>query len=385
MHVLMIVSNPVTYDPRVRSEAESLVKHGHHVTVLGWDRESQFVLEEKKNGVEITRLRNTAYMNMLPFDLLRLKPWWRMAYGNALKLHRRDPFHVVHCHDLDTLPTGVWLKRKLGVPLIYDAHEIWGYMVSRSLPSFLANYYLREERRLVKQVDSVITVNEPLKDYFEQITSVPVTIVMNAKPVMSTTYVAPRNDAFTVVYIGTLNDSRFVKDLVDAVHGLTNVRLVIGGIGKPTYVASLAEKCRAAPNANFLGKVPQEDVLPSTSKADAVLSMFDPKDKLTRIGLPNKVFEAMACGRPTLVSKGTYLAEFTEKHGVGLAVEYSVKGVREGIRILRDDQRLCETLGRIALEKAVKRFNWEAEEGRLLAVYDGTRVENMHGQASGKG
>ncbi|MFQ5885077.1 MAG: glycosyltransferase, partial [Thermoplasmata archaeon] len=278
--------------------------------------------------------------------------------------------HVVHCHDLDTLPTGVWLKRNLGVPLIYDAHEIWGYMVSRDLPEFLVSHYLRKEKRLVKHVDAVITVNERLKEYFEEITSVPITVVMNAKHAVTTKYVAPRNEAFMVLYVGTLNNSRFLEEIVDAVDGLDGVELAIGGIGKPAYVTELRERCRRAQNVEFLGVVPQEEVLRLTLKVNAVVSLFDPKDPLTRIGLPNKVFESMACGRPIIVSRDTYLAEFTEKHGIGLAVEHSIGGVREGIRRLRDDPRLCETLGKRGLERALGEFNWDRQKERLVGVYE---------------
>ncbi len=98
-------------------------------------------------------------------------------------------------------------------------------MVSRDLPGFLAGHYLRKEKHLLGYVDAVITVNEFLKEYFEPITPAPVSVVMNAKPVIMTEYNAPRNEVFTLLYVGTLNDSRLMMGLVDAVRGLDGVRL----------------------------------------------------------------------------------------------------------------------------------------------------------------
>lgn len=368
----MVVSNPVSYDPRVLNEARSLVDHGHRVTVLGWDREGQFPARERMDGVDILRVRNTPWMWLLRWDLLRLRPWWRLAYRRALALHAESRIDVVHCHDLDTLPTGVWLKKKGRFPLVYDAHEIWGYMVARDLPRVLANHYLRKERRLIRSVDAVITVNEPLKAYFEAIGSVPVAVMMNAKPVRWTEYAPPENDqTFTAIHIGTLNESRLIQGLVDAVQGLSGVRLVLGGIGKPAYLDDVREHVARVANAEFLGTVPQEDVLPLTRQANVVICLTDPTDKNNAIATANKQFEAMASGRPILVSRGTYPGEFTERHGVGLAIEHSVEGVQEGIRRLKDEPSLAERLGRQALRQALSEFNWDRQEEKLLEVYGG--------------
>ncbi|MEE9237228.1 MAG: glycosyltransferase family 4 protein [Thermoplasmata archaeon] len=366
----MIVSNPVSYDARVMNEAESLVRQGYSVTILGWDRTSQFPQKET-NGVRLIRLRNTAYMKLLRFDLLRLRPWWRLAYRTALGLHQRSRFHAVHCHDLDTLPTGVRLKRKLGVPLVYDAHEIWGYMVSKDLPSSLANYYLWKERGLIRHANAVITVNEPLREYFEGISSVPVTVVMNAKPIVTRKYIPPQNDIFTLIYIGTLNEARFVMQLVDVVSEFNDVELRLAGLGKPAYVTTLQGKCRKVPNVHFMGAVPQRKVLPLTMRADAVISLTDPSDKNISIAMGNKLFEAMVCGRPIIVSKDSYQSKLIAEHGVGIAVEHTIDGVRKGIAELRDNPEMREVLGRQALEKALGEFNWERQEGKLVEIYEG--------------
>ncbi len=372
LHTLMLVSNPVTYDPRVRAEARSLIEHGYRVTVLGWDGAGQAPPEEVIDGARVLRLSNTRYMRLLPYDLLRLRPWWRAAYRRATKLHQEDPFDVMHCHDLDTLPVGVRWKLATGSPLLYDAHEIWGYMVAKDLPSSVASYFLWKEKRLVRHTDQIVTVSEPVKAYFEGIASSPMTVVLNAKPVQATEYQPPDNPVFTVLYIGALNRTRFVLESVEAVATLEGVRLLVGGIGKAPYVASLEARSREIENVEFLGRVPHEDVLPLTSRADAVLAMFDPNDKLTRLGLPNKLFEAMATGRPILVSRDTYLAKFITREGVGLAVEHSKEGVREGLKRLRDDADLRETLGRQALKRAVEEFSWERQQERLLDVYEST-------------
>ncbi len=165
MKVLMTLANPFTNDPRVYNEAKSLVEAGHDVTVFAWNKTGQHKKNETKDGIKVIRSSKSKFMDILPFDIFRLHWWWRKGYKDAIKLFEKKGFDVVHCHDLSSLPIGIKLKKKFGVKLVYDAHEIWGYMVSRDLPKAWANYYLRKEKRIIKIVDEIITVNEPLNHY----------------------------------------------------------------------------------------------------------------------------------------------------------------------------------------------------------------------------
>ena len=158
----MTLANPFTHDPRVYNEARSLVKAGHKVTVLAWDRKGENPPKELKDGINIVRSYNTKFMDILPYDIFRLHFWWNKGYRDALRLHNEEPFDVIHCHDLSSLPIGVKLKKKLSLPLIYDAHEIWGYMVAKDLPWW--RYYLWKEKSLLKYVDEIITVGEEYKN-----------------------------------------------------------------------------------------------------------------------------------------------------------------------------------------------------------------------------
>jgi glycosyltransferase involved in cell wall biosynthesis len=87
------------------------------------------------------------------------------------------------------------------------------------------------------------------------------------------------------------------------------------------------------------------------------------------MGMPNKLFEAMVCGRPIICTKGTYSGELTEVEGIGLAVRYDEQALREAIIRLRDDSDLREKLGRNALKAAIVKYNWQKQEEKLLALY----------------
>ena len=107
----MTLANSFTHDPRVYNEARSLVKVGHSVTVLAWDKKKTHPTIELKDGVNVIRSHNTKFMDLLPYDIFRLHFWWNKGYKDALKLYERNPFDVIHCHDLSSLPIGVMLMK----------------------------------------------------------------------------------------------------------------------------------------------------------------------------------------------------------------------------------------------------------------------------------
>jgi glycosyltransferase involved in cell wall biosynthesis len=243
-------------------------------------------------------------------------------------------------------------------------------MMVRIFPRWIANIFLWQENRLIRRVDRIINVGESQKRYFNRITNKPISVIMNCKPLQSLEYQPPDNQGnFVLLYIGGLHQVRGLRMLVQAVKELPGVRCLIGGIGQPGYVRALKEECSNTSNVTFLGRVPFDEVIPLTMKADAIFCMFNPRDPNSLIGTPNKLFEAMACGRPIICTRGTYSGELTEQEEVGLAVEYTEQALKEAIIKLRDNPGLRERLGRNALKAALTKYNWHKQEEKLIELY----------------
>jgi glycosyltransferase involved in cell wall biosynthesis len=369
----MTLSNPFTHDPRVYNEAKSLVKAGHEVTVIAWDRNGIKPIQEEKDGIKIFRIRNTWLMKLVPFNILQLYPWWGEAYKKSLKSDKKKSFDAIHCHDLDTLPIGIKLKKRLAIPLIYDAHEIWGYMKMMNYPKWIGNYFLGKEKKLAPIADHIITVAEPHEHYFQNMGCNKVNIIRNCKRVDKKEYAPPDNKIFTLIYIGGLSKTRFLQEAAEICQGLERIRFRIAGFGILEDV--LKQKAEKAPfgNIEFLGKIPMERVIPETVKGDASLCMLNPSNMNNRIGPPNKLFEAMATGRPVIATKGTYSGNLVEELKMGLTVEFDEKSLKNAIIKLRDDPKLREEFGKNALKAALGEYNWHIQEKKLLNVYDQMR------------
>lgn len=360
MRSLMIVSNDVSRDARVQREGRSLVRAGHEVEVIGWDRRGTESKRDTIGGVKITRMRNTRLMRVAPSDMFRNPLWWRMAYREGVK----HEFDIVHCHDLDTLQSGVKLKKRKGTPLIFDAHEIFAYMIEEDVSKIVRNYAERMEKSLLRDVDHMITVNAALQDYYRERFDGDVSVVMNCPEEILAEYEPPTCEMFTILYIGTLHKSRFVSELVDVVGSMDDVQLKIGG--EAELYDEVERKSQQYDNVSFLGTVPYKAVMPLTKESHAIFCMFDPENRINQVGTPNKVFEAMAMGKPSIVTKGILSGDIVEKEECGLAVEYDEESLRDAIEKLRDDTSLFEQLGRNGLEAAKRVYNWAHQEKSLL-------------------
>jgi len=366
MNILMVLSNPYMVDGRVQNETKVLTETGHHVSIIVWDRKQEYPVVDTVDEIDIYRVHMRGLGSVVLNNLL----WWNKAYHIASQLD----VDVVHCHDLDILPVGVWLKKQKGIPLIYDAHEIFGNMIARDMPKLLVKTVFILEKWLIQYVDRIVTVNKPLENYFKSISDKPITVVMNVKEPYCDSYVSPDNTMFTVVYIGVVTSSRMFPDIIDILGGLSDVCFVVAAKKENLYDI-VEERCMQYDNVRFLGSIPFSDVLPQTFAADVVVCMIDPADKNNSIGLANKQFEAMACGRPLITTCGTLVGEITERFNCGLVIGYDARCLVDAVNLLKDDRERCIELGMNALSAAVNVFNWMVEKKKLLEVYDGYSIK----------
>lgn len=374
MKILMVLSNPFIVDPRVYNEAKALVDNGHEVTVIVWDRHSNYKDRDAFDGINIVRIHNKGLMRILPHDLFKNPVWWRQAYKKALELYNNGyKFDVVHCHDLDTLKTGVWLKKKLGITLIFDSHEIFGYMIGRTMPKFVVNYAFKMEKKLVKHVDFVITAEDAYVDYFKNLGCSSIISLLNCKKLLTKEYNPSKNEVFTIMYIGVLNRSRFFPESLDVIGNIDNVKFIIAGKKENMYdeIKELSNKYN---NVEFLGWIPYNKVIPATLESDVVLCMINPDDTNNKIASANKQFEAMVCGRPIICTKNTRSGDITEDEKCGLVVDFNKEGLRKAITQLKNSPDLCKELGQNALNAAINKYNWEIEEKKLIKLYEEVKM-----------
>ncbi|MBN1260836.1 MAG: glycosyltransferase family 4 protein [Anaerolineae bacterium] len=372
--IIMLLSNGFKPDPRVAHEAGALVDLGHEVIVLCWDREGAYAAREEIDGYRVERIQTVrAAYGAGARQLVRIPAFWRAAIARALAL-RPD---VIHCHDLDTLPAGWWLKQRYGLPLVYDAHEDYARLMAFYLPRVMTWALAFLERRLLKRVDATISASSAFAEKLREQGVRPLVVLGNypvlapfeavsdemAQQVRSALGVGP--DVFVLVYIGGFSRTRQLQPLLDAAASLSDVQIFIWGDGhqRPQVEAAAGQYA----NVHYKGWLPADQVPVHFAAADAVYYCLIPGYP----GWPNTLSNAMAAGRPIIANDVGDLGRIIREMGCGVLVDTVTPGTIAGaVGVLRDNATRLH-MGEAGRRATRERFNWDVAEQQLAQVYAG--------------
>ncbi len=372
--VLMLLANAYEPDPRVREEALALVEAGCRVRVLGWDRDIRHPASECMEGVEVRRVFVRSTHGRGATQILS----YALVYLKMLRAAWRDGFDAVHCHDLDMLPLGYLLGRCRRRPIVYDAHESFPDMLAGSVPGIVRRALFRLEDYLIRRVDLLITVGEKLRRNFAARGARRSATVGNWKRLEDYERSPAQNlalrrrlgipgGALAVACITRLLPDRKIEELLDAVDQTPGVYAIVGGAGA---LEKLVRK-RAAANPRILypGFVPAGDIPAYTCAADAVYYGFDPENPNARFSAPNKLYEALAAGKPLITGDFGEIADVVRAARCGFVLpRYSAEAVRHALEQLADPARRAE-LAENARRHGRTAMNWAKGRETLYREY----------------
>lgn len=373
--ILMLLTNAYDPDPRVRNEALALVRAGYRVRILAWDRDERAPAAESVEGVEVERvhvasLHGRGMSQILFYALVYLKMLWRAA---------RARFDVVHCHDLDALPLGFVLAVLKRRPLVYDAHESFPDMLVGSVPKVVIGCLRQLETMLIRRTSLLITVGEKLRRHFVERGARRSVVVGNWKDLAAYSRTTAQNrevrrslgipaGALAIVCITQLLRDRQLRELLDAIDSVDDVYAVIGGRG--ALEGFIKERAATNPRIIFVGFVTADEIAKYTCAADIVYYGFDPHNPNANFSAPNKLYEALAAGRPLITGDFGEIAEMVRKAECGVVLpRYSAEAVRTAIEEMRDPRRRT-ALANNARACGQSSLNWAKAEEILRREYE---------------
>lgn len=186
----------------------------------------------------------------------------------------------------------------------------------------------------------------------------------------------PRDRVFTppsaegrVVYAGQLYPWKGVDVLVRAFALVPGGELVIvGGLkgeGDFDRVQALARELGLGDRIRFTGSLPQKDVAHELAQATVAVAPFLKTAMTSEHTSPIKAFEAMAAGRPLLISDTEATREIVDDGRTGLVVPPgNVDAWAAALARVLGDRDLQMALARAAFEKAAL-YSWARRAERL--------------------
>lgn len=149
-------------------------------------------------------------------------------------------------------------------------------------------------------------------------------------------------DSFIVHFHGHFIPLQGVEYVIQAANLLKdeNIRFQIIGLGQEYDRIRKQAEDLGLKNITWIGNVPYESLQDYMSSANVCLGIFGNTSK-TDIVIPNKVFEALACGRPVITADTPAIRELlTDKENVFLCKKADPADLAESIRVLQKDINL---------------------------------------------
>lgn len=360
--VVLIKTNSKSFDTRLSKEIKALLEFGYHVTLLFWNRN----LENHENHENNSKYVEIGFNLKAPTGikiLIYMPLWWIFQTYWLIKLN----LNYIHSINLDTILPSLIISKIRGKKIIYEMYDTYEDHVI--LPKIIRNFIMSIDKIIMFYSDIIILVDESRIAEFKKIPNKNLVIIYNS-PENKKIYPIKTNSKFNIFFAGALEKNRSIEKIMDIVKSLDDVNLKIAGFGK------LSELIKSYANdyndkINFIGSINYDEVIKNSMSADLLFSLYDPKIPLNKFASSNKLFEAMMCSKPILVSKNTSMADKVNLNQCGLVVDCEdCEEIQKSILFLKENPEICKKLGnngRIAYET---KYDWKIMKKRLFDIYN---------------
>lgn len=389
IRVTMCLRNPYTHDSRVEKEARTLSGAGYAVTVVCMAGAGLPSVEER-DGIRVLRVARSR----LPI------PGWRFLL-NSRRFERvlaETRPQILHAHDSDTLGPVAATARRLGIPFVYDAHELWLGQGRRGRSwlwfALMYLFFSVLERRLIRRSAAQVTVSAPIARWLEQRYHLQHVELLPNYPEAGP---EPRSDlrsridpqrlppeAPIVLYLGGLMEERGLEALVQSIPLLrSDAHLVLLGRGTlEDSLRRLAAEMGVDQRVHVLAPVPPDEVVGWAASADLGVSPIAPSLLSYRYSLPNKLFQYMAAGLPVVASDFPQVRDVVIGSDAGLCVDTTdARQIAMAIDSLLADRDRCHAMGRNARRAVEEHYNWDVAARTLLEVYSSLAIDMRRPEA----
>ena len=282
---------------------------------------------------------------------------------------------IYHLHDPELIPMGLRLK-KHGKKVIFDSHEdvekdiLSKAWIPHALRLIISKVYAMYERYATQKYDAIVTATPYIRDKFLKIH--PHVVDINNYPLL--TELSPlsnhhKEHSGDVCYIGVLSDIRGIKELVQALSYLPNVRLHLAGQWSTQAFEREVQALKGWDQVVMHGFLDRAAVAELLQRCSVGLVTLHPLVNY-KDALPIKMFEYMAFGLPVVASDFPLWREIIEANQCGVCVNPTDPyAIAQAIKDLLDHPQKAEQMGINGQASVYEKYHWGSEAQKLFSVY----------------
>lgn len=340
------------------------------------------------DGVLVEALRQVgAKVSVLDYPILRRKYFNPRGiadyirsynfYAKQIALYAREhSIDMVHNNTAAVLE-GIYLKRKLKLPLIWHVHEI--IVKPKAISDFI-------NMLMGRYADKIVTVSQAVANHIKQspfIKDSQVEVIyngvdnavyypMDASSIREKFDIA--QDALVIGMIGRVNAIKGQNDFIEAVEPLLEkneqaVAFLAGGVF-PGEEWRLEELDKRIASSSVVSQIHRIDYYDKTSELYNMFDIFvlpstnpDP--------LPTVVLEAMACGKPVVGYRHGGVCEMVKEGENGiLATPNQPEELSKAIHELADNTEKREQFGSASIQRQKEFFSLGSYIRHFSELYD---------------
>lgn len=366
----------------------SLVNAGYKVTQIG-PYGKNFL---KKDG-------DLIIIGFEPRKDYNLRYRWKPLF-EILKILRKNPAEVYHCHELDVLLIALVIKFFKRTKVIYDCHELTARIFAiNHFPKFMHNLMeflvFRIEYILFRLSDGLSAPAEPVIRQFAKKPEKNVILTPNVPSREQTRIVKRPEDCdkfldkqaeITGIFIGVIHKRRGILEMISALkilmdRGISNLNLVIIGDCDTSFydkMISMIKDNHLSEKVIYKKRVPYQEMWTQMQQADFGFVLDPPIPENLNV-LASKFYEYLSAGLPIFVSDLPLNHETVEKHRVGILSPPDderkiADSLEKMIKLIREEGYDLNLKCRKTFEE---NFCWEKYEPELLKLYKSI-VERNH-------
>ncbi len=354
--------------------AYRLERKGHKVTIFTneIDEEKCYPDLIKKVNIEVVKY---------PVNMKYLKTYLGMKKIGKVIGERAREFDLINNHNFPSEWAVYYAKKKCNLPAIWMCNEppFWFFVpeARKGINKLRWPFYNILDKKAVEKINKIIVLSEMIQKLVKKIynkNSIIVRTGIELEKFNSKKSKVKNSNEYIILEIGTLCKHKRQEILIKAISHIKKkydslykkIKLVFAGPAPETYrqgIIQMSKKLKINDKIEIMGIVNENELLNLYASCDIFVFPAHQSWSLVTV-------EAMAMGKPVIVSNKCGVSEIIEHGKTGIIFEHdNYKELAEKIVELIENEELRIKMGKNARKYVKENLSWEKYTEKMEKVF----------------